>query len=154
MQSCNLKIVLLVPFSFQFECPWSILRLSSGKESACQCRRCKRCGFDPWFGKIPWRRKWHPTLVFLPGESHGQRSLVGCSPWGHKEWDTTACGHARMLLSPNIGRTVALFCLGLGGKDRSGTMLAWGWDRCLYHVTGVSTCFIKTSLKRFFLFHF
>jgi len=35
-------------------------------------------------GKIPWRRKWQPTPVFLPGNSHGQRSLVGCSPWGHK----------------------------------------------------------------------
>ena len=41
----------------------------------------KRCRFDPWFGKIPWRRKWQPTLVFLPGESHEQRSLVGYSPW-------------------------------------------------------------------------
>ena len=45
-------------------------------------------GFDPWAGKIPWRRKWQPTPVFLPGESHGQRSLVGCSPWGCKEMDT------------------------------------------------------------------
>ena len=44
--------------------------------------------FGPWAGKIPWRRKWQSTLVFLPGESHGQRSLAGCSPWGHKEWDT------------------------------------------------------------------
>ena len=39
--------------------------------------------------KIPWRRAWQPTPVFLPGESHGQRSLAGCSPWGHKESDTT-----------------------------------------------------------------
>ena len=44
---------------------------------------------DPLVGKIPWRRKWQPTLVVLPGESHGWRSLVGCSPWGHKESDTT-----------------------------------------------------------------
>ena len=48
-----------------------------------------RPGFDPWVGKIPWRRAWQPTPVFLPGESHGQRSLVGYSPWGHKESDTT-----------------------------------------------------------------
>ena len=48
-----------------------------GKESACQCRRC---GFNPWVRKIPWRRKWHSTPVFLPGESHGHRSLVGYSP--------------------------------------------------------------------------
>ena len=40
-------------------------------------------------GKIPWRREWLSTPVFLPGKSHRQRSLVGCSPWGHKESDTT-----------------------------------------------------------------
>ena len=40
---------------------------------------------DPQVGKIPWRRKWQPTTVFFPGKSHGWRSLVGCSPWGHKE---------------------------------------------------------------------
>ena len=62
---------------------------ASGKEPDCQCRRCKRCGFDPLVGKIPWKRVWQPTLVFLPGESHEQRSLVGYSPWGHTEPDTT-----------------------------------------------------------------
>ena len=61
-------------------------RWLSSKESTCQCRRHR---FDPWVGKIPWRRKWQPTPVFLPGESHGQRSLAGCSPWGHKESDMT-----------------------------------------------------------------
>ena len=45
--------------------------------------------FDPWLGKIPWRRKWQPTPVLLPGESHGGRSLVGYIPWGHKQSDTT-----------------------------------------------------------------
>ena len=49
---------------------------------------CKRHGFDSWVRKIPWRRKWLPTSVFLPGESHGQRSLAGYSPWGRKELDT------------------------------------------------------------------
>ena len=43
----------------------------------------------PWAGKIPWRRKWQPTLVHLPRKFHGWRSLVGYSPWGHKESDTT-----------------------------------------------------------------
>ena len=57
----------------------------SGKESSCQCRRC---GFDPWVRKIPWRRKWWPTPLFLPGKSHRQRSQVGYSPWGRKESDT------------------------------------------------------------------
>jgi len=49
----------------------------------------KRHQFDPWVGKIPWRRKWQPTPVFLPRKSHGQRSLAGYSPWGHKELGTT-----------------------------------------------------------------
>ena len=54
----------------------------SGEKSACQCRRH---GFSPWVGKIPWRRKGPPTPVFLPGKSHGQRSLAGYSPPGNKE---------------------------------------------------------------------
>ena len=58
---------------------------ASGEEPACQCRRSKRHGFDSWVGQIPWRRAWQPTPIFLPGESHWQRSLVGCSPWGCKE---------------------------------------------------------------------
>ena len=58
----------------------------SGKESAC---RCKRRRFDPWVRKIPWRRKWEPAPVLLPGKSRGQRSPVGYSPWGREESDTT-----------------------------------------------------------------
>ena len=59
---------------------------------------------ETWVGKNPWRRKWQPTPVYLPGESHGQRSLVGYSPWGHKESDATevnehACMHAKQLSS-------------------------------------------------------
>ena len=61
----------------------------SGKESAHQCRRRNRLRFHPWVGKIPWRRKWQPTPVFLSGKSHGRRSLVGYSPWDGKESDTT-----------------------------------------------------------------
>ena len=57
---------------------------ASGKEPACQCRRCKGCGFDPWVGKIPWRGKLLPTPVFWPGEFHGL-----FSPWDHKKSDTT-----------------------------------------------------------------
>ena len=60
---------------------------TSDKESGCQCRRCKRHRFDPWVGKIPWKRKWQPTPVFLPGKFREKRSLVGYSPWGHKESD-------------------------------------------------------------------
>ena len=63
-------------------------RLHSGKESASQCRRFRRLVFSPWVGKIPWSRKWQPSPVFLPGKFYGKRSLVGYSPWGHKESDT------------------------------------------------------------------
>ena len=65
---------------------WGFLEGSDGKKSACQCRRL---GFDPWARKIPWRRNWLPTPVFLPGKFHGQKSLAGYSPWGCKELDMT-----------------------------------------------------------------
>ena len=65
---------------------WGFSVGASGKETACQCRKHKRRGFDPWVGKIPCRRKWQPTAVFLPGESHGQRKLAGYSPWVLKGW--------------------------------------------------------------------
>ena len=55
-----------------------------GKESAYQYRRCR---FDPWVKKISWRRQWKPIPIFLPGKFHGQRSLVGYSPWGRKKLD-------------------------------------------------------------------
>jgi len=54
---------------------------AQGKEPSCQCRRY---GFSPWVRKNPWRKKWQPTSVFLLGKSHGQRSLAGYIPWGHK----------------------------------------------------------------------
>ena len=57
----------------------------SGKELTGQCRRCKRHGFDTRVRKIPWRRAWKPTPIFLSGESHGQKSLEGYSPQGCKE---------------------------------------------------------------------
>ena len=68
---------------------------SDGKESTCQCRRPR---VDPWVGKIPWRREWLPIPVFLPGESHRQRSLSGYSPWSHKESDMTE----RLTLFPSV----------------------------------------------------
>ena len=62
-----------------------ILRLPWGLRWQRIHLQCGRLRFDPWVGKIPWRKAWQPTLVFLPGESHGQRSLAGYSPWGRKE---------------------------------------------------------------------
>ena len=62
---------------------------TGSQESACQRRGWKRRSFDPWSGNISSSRKWQPAPVFLPGESHGQRSLAGYSPWSHEESDTT-----------------------------------------------------------------
>ena len=63
------------------------------------CLQCGRLGFNPQVGKIPWRRKWRSTPVLLLGKSHGQRSLVGYSPWGRKESDTTERLHFHFSLS-------------------------------------------------------
>ena len=70
-----------------FVLPWWL----SSTESACQCRRCR---FHPWVDGIHRRRKWPPTPVFLPGNSHGQRNQVGYSPWGHKELDKIKQQHS------------------------------------------------------------
>ena len=62
---------------------------SSGKEPTCHCRSHMRLEFNPWVRKIPWRRAWQPTPVFLPGEFHGHGSQVGYSPEGCAESDMT-----------------------------------------------------------------
>ena len=62
---------------------------TSGKEPACQCRGRTSHGFNPWVRTISWRRAWQPTPVFLPRESHGQRSPVGYGPWCHRELGMT-----------------------------------------------------------------
>ena len=93
-------------------------RWLSGEESACNAGDAKTLRFDPWVGKIPWNRKWQPTPVFLPGESHGGKSLVGYSPWGHKELDTTK------LLHFNIGLYIYLpLCASWGQKTLSYSFL-------------------------------
>src|SRR5574340_1093436 len=73
--------------------PWWL----SGKESACQCRRHR---FDPCSGKIPWRKKWQPSPVFLPGESQGQGSLVGCRLWGCRSEERRVGKECRSRWSP------------------------------------------------------
>ena len=62
---------------------------AGGKESTCQCRRHRKQSFDSWVVKIPWSTKCHPTPVLSPEKFHGQRSLAGYSPRGHKELDMT-----------------------------------------------------------------
>ena len=75
-----------------------ILTWYSGKDSACQCTRHKRCEFNPWVRKIPWSKKWQPTPVFFPRKFHGQRSLVGYNSWRRKESDTTHTAHSFHIL--------------------------------------------------------
>ena len=65
-------------------------RWFSGRESTCQYKRHRKHVFDPWVGKIPWRREWLLTPIFLPGKSHGQRNLVGYGPWGRRVNTTEA----------------------------------------------------------------
>ena len=67
--------------------PWGSIWAT--QEAQRICLQCRRPGFDPWVRKIPWRRAWPPTQVFLPREFHGQRSLVSHSPWGCQELDMT-----------------------------------------------------------------
>ena len=74
--------------------------------------------FNPWFRKFPWRRAWQPILVFLPGESHGQRSLVGYSPWSHKESDTAE--HTQLRIC-KVKRPVDRL-LGLGFFSNTGNL--------------------------------
>ena len=76
------------------------------KEFAYQCRSPRRYQLDPWVGKIPWRRKWQPTLVSLPGESHGQRSLAGYSPWCHKELDKSEYAHKANIWASQVALVV------------------------------------------------
>ena len=97
-------------------CPGS----TSDKEPDCQCRRHKRYGFNPWVGKIFWRRVWQPTPVFLPGESHRPRNLVGCSPWGRKKSDMTEAtqyAHTRSYAITKIPLLRRNWTLILGGKN-------------------------------------
>ena len=82
-------------------------RWLGGKEPACQCEKDRWCRFSLWVGKIPWRRKWQPIPVFLPGKSHGQGSLEGYSPWGcigsdMTEWLSTSWVKVPMLLGSSL----------------------------------------------------
>ena len=85
----------------------ALARWLSGKESACECRRHR---FDPWVSKIPWRKKWQTTPVFLPKEPHGQRNLVGYSPWGHRrvEW---ACNRTQLQHQLTLGHNNVFWLL-------------------------------------------
>ena len=74
-----------LPDGQAFQMALAIKKKKKKKKPSCQCRRHKTPKFDPWIGKVPWRKAWQHTPVFLPGEFHGQKRLTGYSPWGLKE---------------------------------------------------------------------
>ena len=76
-----------VHFSWNYWAPGQLRGASLAAEHSRLCLQCMRCRFTPWVRKVPWRRKWQPTPGLWPGKSHGQRSLVGCSPRGCTESD-------------------------------------------------------------------
>ena len=90
-------------------------------------------GSDPWVGKVPWRRAWQPTPVFLLGESHGQRSLLGYSPRGGTELDTTECTQAGTY--SHLQDTIEV---SLEGRVRATLTLKWGRKRLLVQCTKVT----------------
>ena len=96
---------------FRGDTPWWL--------SSRVCLQCGRPRFNPWVKKIPWRRKWQPTPVFLPGKSLGWRSLVGYSPWGCKESDTDEWLHFTSSLHFSGGSAVENLLANAGAMSLS-----------------------------------
>ena len=110
-----------------------------GKESTCQCRRCR---FDPWVRKIPWRRKWQLTLLlFLPGKAHGQRNLVGYSSRDHRVRHMTWWLNNSMLLEDQGG---ARKWLKLIYSRIWGSVSLFYTDHIVYHHK--TSCVFKASI--------
>ena len=110
----SLIYILLKDIIDRWWWPW-LPRWHSGQEFDCQCRRHR---FNPWVRKIPWSRKWQPTSVFLPGKSHGWRSLVGCNSWGHNELDLTEHAHTKL---KGLTDRVLFFIKRVMGASKAGT---------------------------------
>ena len=139
-------------------------RWRSGKESACQCRRCKRCGFSPWARKIPWRWEWLPTPVFLPGDFHRQRSLVSYSPWTCKrarhDWTTKYfCFFILIFCSVSFTTLVIEFAISLHPVTsniapgsltkntwRGPYCMVWVHSPCCYFQSSMQFCNFQVSL--------
>ena len=111
-----------------------LFRWCSGKESACQCRRR---GFDPWVGKILRRRKWQPIPIYLPGKSHGQRSLAGYSPWGYKESTWLFLNNNNNLHTQNIRKP----------------SMSWPQDSRIRYKLSLTVCPIEIFCKCFVNIH-
>ena len=112
--------------------------------------QCRRPRFDPWVGKIPWRREWPPIPVFLPGEAHGHRSLAGYSPWDHKESDTTerltfslftfSDQAPRVFDSVFTGSDVLCCVMSGGGRSHIKTFQMRSPDKTQVHLRGAAPC--------------
>ena len=98
----------------------AIYRSFSGGSDIWQrvCLQCRRPGFDLWVRKIPWRREWQPTPVFLSGESHGQRSLAGYGPWDHRESDMTEQQTLSLTLSEIYNKKYPTIVLVVKDKEK------------------------------------
>ena len=101
------------------------------------CLQCWRPGFDPWVRKIPWRREWLLSPLFLPRESHEQRSLLGFSPWNHKELDITGwLTHIKVITSVHLlilavwemGPGLLVLTLGISSQSWREGRLGEGWE--------------------------
>ena len=130
-------------------------RWLSGKESACQSRRCKRCRFDPWVRKILWRRKWQPTPAYFPGKFHVQRDLVGSSPWGRKESGMTEHWHTHTQPQPCLPSKslvlVSLVLSFLNSVNLRGYPGEWKYGWLLYHLL---VFFVFSKCSTMHTYHF
>ena len=81
----GIKTITTTDLKLHMRCRGGAPRVALAVENPLASAGDKRCGFDPWVWKIPWKGAWQPTPVFLPGEFQGQSSLVGYGPCGHKE---------------------------------------------------------------------
>ena len=116
---------------------------SSGEESTRQCRRCERHGFDPWVWKIPWNWKWQPSPVSCLENSHGQRNLVGYTPQGCKESDTSARTHSDLLNAWIIAHRLKLAACEAAEKGRgwaAGHGVAKRRTQLCSHIKWISVC--------------
>ena len=91
---------------------------SAGKEPSCQHRWCKKRKFNPWVGKIPWRKKWQPTPIFLPWRFHEERSLADYSPWGCKKSNLTDCSQTYVNSTGNSAQYSAMIYMRKESKKK------------------------------------
>ena len=173
MGRCYSEIISASDFLLWYQCNTDGLSWwLSGKESACWCRRCR---FNPWERKIPRRRKWLPTSVFLPGKSQGQRSLEVYSPWDLKESDITEHAHTHIFCFDFNDLKFKIVCLSVvyfhplfwvsdGPFKSEYTVLPilekFSWIFCYFSPScflcssSCNTCYLDVSLVKVFSFSY